>query len=31
MIEEKTKQKKKKQTKCDGMFVFIDFCKAYDT
>ena len=30
MIEEKTKPKKK-QTKCDGMFVFIDFCKAYDT
>ena len=27
----KMREEKKKQTKCDGMLVFIDFCKAYDT
>ena len=29
--EMENERRKKKQTKCDGMLVFIDFCKAYDT
>ena len=29
--EKWNERRKKKQAKCDGTLVFIEFCKAYDT